>query len=126
MDLPEQYQDDFHHLCSPTGMVNADVKDDASPLSWSVKHEFNNVATKAPLHGINWRNDSGVTVPSNYKLVHFDEDDAASLRDIYQIMYLESEIEMVVRRLCAEYYMNCALWIKSMKFGLCVGFFYAH
>ena len=65
MDLPEQYQDDFLHLCSPTGMVNADVKEDVSPLSWSVKHKFNNVATKAPLHGINWRNDSGVTVPSN-------------------------------------------------------------
>ena len=94
MDLPEQYQDDFLHLCSPTGMVNADVKEDVSPLSWSVKHEFNNVATKAPLHGINWRNDSGVTVPSNYKLVHFDEDDAALLRDVYQIMYPESEIEM--------------------------------
>ena len=87
MDLPEQYQDDFLHLCSPTGMVNADVKEDVSSLSWSVKHEFNNV-------GINWRNDSGVTVPSNYKLVHFDEDDAALLRDVYQIMYPESEIEM--------------------------------
>ena len=60
----------------------------------SPQHEFNNVATKAPLHGINWRNHSGVTVPSNYKLVHFDEDDAALLRDVYQIMYPESEIEM--------------------------------
>ena len=102
MDLPEQYQDDFLHLCSPTGMVNADVKEDVSSFSWSVKHEFNNVATKAPLHGINWRNDSGVTVPSNYKLVHFDEDDAAFLRDVYQIMYPESEIEMgsLVESIC--------------------------
>ena len=108
MYLPEQYQDDFLHLCSPTGMFNSAVKEDVSPFSWSVK------------------NDSGVTVPSNYKLVHFDEDDTAFLRDIYQIMYLESEIEMVVRRLCAEYYMNCALWVKSMKFGVYVGFFCAH
>ena len=98
MDLPEQYQDDFLHLCSPTGMFNTEVKEDLSPFSWSVK------------------NDSGVTVPSNYKLVHFNEDDAASLRDIYQIMYLESEIEMVVRRLCAEYYMNFALWCTCRVF----------
>ncbi|KAK2551955.1 hypothetical protein P5673_026951 [Acropora cervicornis] len=103
MDSPEQYQDDFLHLCSPTGMFNTEVKEDVSPLSWSVK------------------NDSGVTVPSDYKLVHFDEDDAAFLRDIYQIIHPESEIETVV-----EYYMNCALWVKSMKFGVRVGFFYAH
>ena len=30
---------------------------------------------------------------------------------------------LIVRRLCAEYYMNCALWTKSMKFGVLVGFF---
>ena len=29
----------------------------------------------------------------------------------------------LVRRLCAEYYMNCALWAKSMKFGVRVGIF---
>ena len=42
MVLPEQYKDDFLHLCSPTGLVNSDVKEDVSPLTWSVKYEFNN------------------------------------------------------------------------------------
>ena len=32
--------------------------------------------------------------PSNYKLVHLDEDDAALLREVYAVMYPEREIEM--------------------------------
>ena len=32
----------------------------------------------------------------------------------------------VFRRLCAEYNVNCALWAKSVKIGVSVGFCYTH
>ena len=47
-----------------------------------------------PLNGINWRNDSGVTRPSGYKLVHLDVDDATLLKQVYKILYPGKEIEI--------------------------------
>ena len=90
MKLPDMYKDEFLSLCSPS---ESDVPEVAPP-NWCVKYEFVNIAKQAPLHGVNWRNYSGLTKPSNYKLVHLDEDDAALLREVYAIMYPGREIEM--------------------------------
>lgn len=95
MTLPEQYQGDFLKLCSPTGMGSNDsTREDSSPSNWTVDHEFYKLATTAPLHGINWRNASGISEPSCYKLVHFDSDDLQLLRAVYELMYPDREIEM--------------------------------
>ena len=94
MKTPDQYQGNFIDLCSPSGTADSDATQEISSQNWSVKHEFENIATQAPLHVINWRNDSGITEPSSYKLVHLDEDDAILLKQVYQIMYPEKEIEL--------------------------------
>ena len=90
MKLPDMYQDEFLSLCLPS---ESDVPEVAPP-NCCVKYEFVNIAKQAPLHGVNWRNYSGPTEPSNYKLVHLDEDDAALLREVYAVMYPGREIEM--------------------------------
>lgn len=92
MKLPDQYKDEFLGLCSPSGMSDSDIVE-GYPHNWCFTREFQNIATKAPLHGINWRNDSGVTQPSSYKLVHLDVDDATLLKQVYKIMYPGREIE---------------------------------
>ena len=92
MKLPDQYEDEFLGLCSPSGMSDSDIVE-GYPHNWCFTREFQNIATKAPLHGINWRNDSGVTQPSSYKLVHLDVDDATLLKQVYKIMYPGREIE---------------------------------
>ena len=92
MKLPDQYKDEFLGLCSPPGMSDSDIIE-GYPHNWCFTREFQNIATKAPLHGINWRNDSGVTQPSSYKLVHLDVDDATLLKQVYKIMYPGREIE---------------------------------
>ena len=93
MKLPDQYKDEFLGLCSPSGMLDSDITEEGYPLNWCVTHKFQNIATKAPLHGINWRNNSGVTQPSSYKLVHLDVDDATLLKQVYEIMNPGREIE---------------------------------
>ena len=92
MKLPDQYKDEFLDLCSPSGMSDSDITE-GYPHNWCVTHEFQNIATKAPLHGINWRNDSGVTQPTSYKLVHLDVDDTTLLKQVYKIMYPGRENE---------------------------------
>lgn len=74
-------------------MAEREVKEDASNIDWSIKSEFNNIAFKSPMHGINWQNDSGIVLPSNYRLVHFDTNDITLLRDVYQIMNPEHKFE---------------------------------
>ena len=93
MKLPDQFKGEFLGLCSPLGLLDSDVTEEDHRHDWCVKHEFQNIATKAPLHGINWRNDSGVTQPSSYKLFHLDVDDATLLKQVYKIMYPGREIE---------------------------------
>ena len=73
-------------------MSDSDITE-VYPHNWCVTREFQNIATKAPLHGVNWRNDSGVTQPSSYKLVHLDVDDMTLLKQVYKIMYPGREIE---------------------------------
>lgn len=94
MKLPDKYKIEFLGLCSPSGMSDSDVTEEVHPHNWCVTHEFRNIATKAPLNGINWRNDSGVTRPSSYKLVHLDVDDATLLKQVYKIQYPGREIEI--------------------------------
>ena len=94
MKLPDKYKIEFLGLCSPSGMSDSDVTEEVHPHNWCVAHEFRNIATKAPLNGINWRNDSGVTRPSSYKLVHLDVDDATLLKQVYKILYPGREIEI--------------------------------
>ena len=94
MKLPDKYKIEFLGLCSPSGMSDSDVAEEVHPHNWCVTHEFRNIATKAPLNGINWRNDSGVTRPSSYKLVHLDVDDATLLKQVYKILYPGREIEI--------------------------------
>ena len=72
MKTPDQYQGNFIDLCFPSGTADSDATQEISSQNWSVKHEFENIATQAPLHVINWRNDSGITEPSSYKLVHLE------------------------------------------------------
>lgn len=94
MKLPDKYKIEFLGLCSPSGMSDSDVTEEVHPHNWCVAHEFRNIAAKAPLNGINWRNDSGVTRPSSYKLVHLDVDDATLLKQVYKILYPGREIEI--------------------------------
>lgn len=93
MTLPEQFQGDFLDLCS-TNMESNDSVKESPPSNWTMVQEFNQLATTVPLHGLNWRNASGIGEPSCYKLVHFDNDDLQLLRAVYQLMYPDIEIEM--------------------------------
>ena len=63
-------------------MSDCDITEEVHPHNWCLAHEFQNIATKAPLYGINWRNDFGVTKTSSYKLVHLDVDDATLLNHV--------------------------------------------
>ena len=93
MKLPDRYKEEFLGLCSPSGMWDSDITEEVYSHNWCVTHEFQNIASKAPLHGVNWRNYFGVTQPSSYKLVHLDVDDATLLKQVYEIMYPGREIE---------------------------------
>ena len=86
MKLPDKYKGEFLGLCSPTGTLDSDVTEEDHPHNLCISHEFQNIATKAPLHGVNWRNYYRVTQPSSYKLVHLDVDDATLLKQVYKIM----------------------------------------
>ena len=94
MKLPDQYQDELLGLCSSSGMSDNEVTEKVSYHNCCVQDEFEIIATKTPLRGVNWRNDSGVTEPPTYKLVHLDRDDATLLKQVYQIMYPEREIDI--------------------------------
>ena len=89
--LPTMYQDEFLHLCLPSSL-GSNEGEEVSPSDWSTDHEFNNIASSASLDGINWRNYSGVTTPSCYRLVHLDEDDLTLLKSVYQVMYAERDV----------------------------------
>lgn len=113
--LPAQYQEHFNDLCSPTGMAEREVKEDVSYTDWSIKNEFNNIALESPMHGINWQNDSGIVLPSSYRLVHFDTDDITLLRDVYQIMYPEHKVE--TRNLSESMHKFGSISIWSTTYG---------
>ena len=94
--LPNQYQDEFVTLCSPCRISDSESTEEvgANSLNWRVKYEFANIATKVPLQGVNWRNCSGATDPPSYKLAHLDGDDAQLLKQVYEVMYPERDIEL--------------------------------
>ena len=70
MKSPNWYKEEFLGLCSPSGMSNSDITEEVYSHNTCVTHKFQtSIATKAPLHGVNWRNDFGVTLPYSYKLV---------------------------------------------------------
>ena len=93
MKLPDRYKEGFLGLCSPSGMADSAITEEVYSHNWCVTHEFQNIASKAPLRGVNWKNDFGVTQPSSYKLVHLDVDDSTLLKQVYEIMYPGREIE---------------------------------
>ena len=91
MKLPEEFQGNFLKFCSPE--ENSTDDKDVSPYDWPTAYEFFNIATNAPLRGINWLNKSGINVSSCYKLVSFDADDLKLLTTVYKVMYPERQIE---------------------------------
>ena len=113
--LPVHYHENFSDLCSPRGMEGNDVDEDYSLLEWSTKNEFNNIATKSPMHGINWQNISGIVLPSSYRLVHFDVDDLTLLKCVYKIMYPEYNIE--TRNLSESMHKFGSICIWSTTYG---------
>ena len=113
--LPVHYHENFSDLCSPRGMAGNDVEEEYSLLEWSTKNEFNNIATKSPMHGINWQNISGIVLPSSYRLVHFDVDDLTLLKCVYKIMYPEYNIE--TRNLSESMHRFGSICIWSTTYG---------
>lgn len=53
MKLPDLYKEEFLGLCSPSGMSDSDITEEVYSHNWCITHEFQNIATKAPLHGVN-------------------------------------------------------------------------
>lgn len=112
---PDRYQGDFIDLCSPSGIADSGVTEEISQ-NWSVKHEFESI-------------DCNTGTPSWYKLekwfwhywtlrnklVHLDEDDATLLKQVYQIMYPEREIELANLTETMHKFSSIKIW--STTFG---------
>ena len=52
MKLADLYKEEFFSLCPPLGMSDSDITEVYSH-NWCITHKFQNIATKAPLHGVN-------------------------------------------------------------------------
>ena len=69
----------------------------------------------SPLTEIDWKNCSGLNLPTCYRLSHVDSDDMNLLQQVYQVMY--PAIQINLGNLSESMYKFGSILINSIRFG---------
>ena len=89
--LPPHFREEFLGLCSISS--NEDFENLASSADWSKRYAFHKISSSSPLStDIDWRNHSGIVLPSYHRLSYFDTDDMLLLLNVYRTMYHGEDI----------------------------------
>jgi hypothetical protein len=114
-NLPEQFNEEFTSLCFPVENEEIEQFNDTTINNWHLFYQYQNICTALHLDGIDWRNYSGITLSSSYKIIHFHSEDLNILTDVYKVMYPASEIQS--NCLADIFHKFGSITIRNINFG---------